>query len=311
MQVNPRARHKLIELASKPEVVFQPSEGHEWMSRSVAFHKLVEDRLFFSAKSALGRWQIGVADVDHIVKNPKKVELVGEGGQFFEAMTPNVVRTPDRFIMAFAGKKSRFDRRGIFLAVSDDLVGPFEVTGQSYLPNRPWEGRSIDLGPGNLTNGERVLFFYSSAFPRFRQVASGFLRSPFIPTPMNMMRYEERRIGILEVDGREPFSMKGSSNPLPLECTPGALSESVFCPGYAVVDRIHMLFMACSNYSRGFPFEQSIGVAESDRPPTEWEARQPIRPLITSKDLPAPFSHQAALDAPDAVVNSEGSVRLY
>ena len=301
----------LVTLTSNPEVVLKPVESVEWMSKSVAFQKMVENKLFFSAESLAGRWRLAMADLrGGALAEPRLVELKSNW-KFNEMTTPNVVRTSDGYIMAFAGRNRRFQSRRLFIAVSDTLDGPWEVEDQTHSPSTPWEGRSIDLGPGSLVKGGNALFFYSSTSSRLRQLMAAFARSPSFPTRSNLKRYENRRIGILKVSVNEPHIIHGSDRPLPLTRAPNTPFESVYCPGYAVINNRHLFFVACSNYSRGFPFEQLIGVVESDLAPTEWKAKQEIRPLVMPKDLPAPFSSHSAFDTPDPVPTAGGALKLY
>jgi glycosyltransferase involved in cell wall biosynthesis len=300
-----------VTLTSSPEVVLKPVESVEWMSKSVAFQKMVENRLFFSVESLAGRWRIAMAELrGGVFAEPRLVELKSDR-RFTEMTTPNVVKTSDGYIMAFAGRQGKYENRRLFIAVSDTLDGPWEVKDQSYSPSASWEGRSIDLGPGNLVEDGNVLFFYSSTASRLRQLVAAFPRRPHLPTRLNLKRYEKRGIGILKVSVNGPHILQGSKVPLPLALVSGTPFEAVFCPGYAVINERHLLFMACSNYSRGFPFEQLIGVVESDLDPTEWKTKQEIRPLVTSKNLPAPFSSHSAFDTPDPVLTGGGAMRLY
>ena len=245
-----------------------------------------------------------------VITEPRLVELKADW-TFHETTTPNVAKTSDGFIMAFAGRRGRYDNRRLFIAKSDTLDGPWEVSAQSYSPSNPWEGRNIDLGPGNITEGNSILFFYSSAYPRLSQIATAFLRRPHIPSESNLMRYEKRRIGILRVGIREPRTINGSACPLPLKCIPGTSFESVFCPGYTTIDDHHLFFVVGSNYSLGYPFEQSIGVVESQSSPTAWDTEQEIRSIITSKDLPPPFSDHPAFDTPDVVPTGGSTLKLH
>ena len=301
----------VVKITSNPEVVLEPVESVEWMSKSVAFQKMVENKLFFSAESLAGRWRLAMADLrGGALAEPRLVELKSDW-KFSEMTTPNVVRTSDGYIMAFAGRNRKFQSRRLFLAVSDTLDGPWQVEDQTHSPSTPWEGRAIDLGPGSLVKDGNVLFFYSSTASRLRQLMAAFARSPSFPTRSNLKRYENRRIGILKVSANEPHIMRGSDRPLPLTRAPKTPFESVYCPGYAVINNRHLLFVACSNYSRGFPFEQLIGVVESDLAPTEWKAKQEIRPLVKPEDLPAPFSSHSAFDTPDPVPTAGGALKLY
>jgi L-malate glycosyltransferase len=301
----------LVTLTSNPEVVLRRVESVEWMSKSVAFQKMVENKLFFSAESLAGRWRLAVADLrGGAIVEPRLVELKSKR-KFNEMTTPNVVKTTDGYMMAFAGRFGKYDNRRLFIAVSDTLDGPWDVEDQSHSPSAPWEGRSIDLGPGNLVKDGNVLFFYSSTASQLRQIMGAFARTPHFPTRTNLKRYEERGVGVLEVSVNEPHTMHGSVTPLPLERIPGTPFEAVYCPGYTVINNRHLFFVACSNYSRGFPFEQLIGVVESDLAPTEWKTKHEIRPLITSKNLPAPFSSHSAFDTPDPVPTAGGALKLY
>lgn len=298
-------------LASRARVVFRPDERKDWMAKSVAFQKVVEDRLFFTGESLSRRWQMGVAESRRgAFREPRKVELVG-GGEFFETIAPSVLKASDRYVLVFAGRRRRLDNRKIFLATAKTLDGPWVVEEASYSSRKAWEGRAIDLGPGSFLEDGSALFFYSTAFPRVRQIAASFARSPHLPTLSNLMRYEKRGIGILRVSARAPYTLKGSDAPLPLSCASGPTPDSVFCPGYAALGGRHFFFMACSDYSRGFPFDQWIGVVESDSPPSKWDSGQKIRPIITSEHLPPQFAKCSAFDSPDPVHLGGGVLRVY
>jgi len=300
----------LLEITSNPEPILRPDEKVGWMSKSVAFQKVVQDRIFFSGESSSGQWRVAVADFKGVPTEPRLVEIKSDW-RFAETITPNVVRTIDGFMLAFAGRRTGSESRRVFVATSDTLDGPWEVEGRPYTPHEAWEGRNIDLGPGNMIDDSSALFFYSSAFPRFRQAALAFLREPHVPRQQNIMRYEKRRIGILKVSTGGPPEISGRRDPIPVHCISGTPFESVFCPGYAVVDGRNLLFMACSNYSKGYPFEQLIGVVESEITPTRWSSAQEIRALITSKDLPPLYSSHPALDSPDPVPVGQGRLALY
>ena len=213
--------------------------------------------------------------------------------------------------MMFAGRNAGTSVRRIFIAVSDSLDGPWEVKNHSYPPMWPWEGRAIDLGPGNIVDDGVAFFFYSGAFPSLQQIVAQFPRKPHLPTTVNLMRYVKRRIGILRVGLREPNLIGSSRQPLPLKCTPGTPYESVFCPGYAILNNRHLLFTACSNYSRGYPYEQLVGVVEDKSTPREWFREKKISPVVTSKELPPPFSYQSAFDSPDPVPMGGNKLKLY
>ena len=304
-------RQVLLEITSEPEIVLQPDEKIGWMSKSVAFQKSIEDKLFFCGESSSGQWRIAVADLNKGVSTePRLVEIRSER-KFTESITPNAVRTPDGLMMAFAGRRAANESRRIFIATAEALDGPWKVEGRPYVPREAWEGRNIDLGPGNMVENGAVLFFYSSAYPRFRQVALTFLRKPHLPSRQNLMRYEKRRIGILRVNTKEPHDLGGGREPLPLNCIRGTPCESVFCPGYADVNKVHLLFTACSNYSKGYPFEQSIGVVESASSPSTWSENQSIRTIVGSGDLPPPFSSHPAFDTPDPVPLGNDTLTLY
>lgn len=301
----------MLTLASKATAVFQPDERVEWMSKSVAFQKVIEDRMFFSGESSKGRWNIGVADCrGGAFEEPRLVDLKADGS-FYETIAPSVVRAPDRYVLVFAGQRHRLDGRRIFMGTSRTLDGPWEVQGLTYSPSRSWEGRAIDLGPGSFMEDGEAMFFYSSSFPSVRQIAAGFARAPHIPTPLNLMRYERRGIGILRVRVTEPHALQGSESPLRLIHASGPPPESVFCPGYVALGRRHLFFAACSNYSHGYPFEQWIGVVESDGPPSKWSGAREIRPIVASESLPPQYAKSAALDSPDPVRVGGGGLRLY
>ena len=301
----------MLEITSSPETVLQPDEKIGWMSRSAAFQKVVQDKIFFCGESLSGQWHIAVADFDEgVPSEPRLVEIKSEW-RFAETITPNAIKTSDGFVLAFAGRRASNESRRVFVARSSTLDGPWEVEGRPYTPSEAWEGRNVDLGPGNMLENDSMMFFYSSAYPRFRQVARSFLRRPHFPSEQNFMRYEKRRIGILKVSANEPRVISGRREPIPLNCPPGTPFESVFCPGYTVLDKLHLFFMACSNYSMGYPFEQLIGVVESDSSPANWRTTQEIRAAITSGDLPPPLSSHTAFDTPDPVPLGQDRVMLY
>src|SRR5713101_8428450 len=108
----------MLTITSNPKVVFQPTESIEWMSKSVAFQKIVQDKLFFSAESMTGRSRIAMADLlGDVPVEPRLVTLKSDL-TFWHTSTPNVVKTPEGFMMAFAGRRRRYENRRLFIAMS-------------------------------------------------------------------------------------------------------------------------------------------------------------------------------------------------
>jgi hypothetical protein len=301
----------MLKRISPLQVVAQPAKDIDWMANSVAFQKVVGDRLFFSARSSRGRWTLGSGKVSSgVLTDPKPLEFQG-GFTLAESLTPNVLRIEDGFIMAFAGRRNKSDNRTLFVLHSSSIDGPWIPSDQTYAPRYSWEGRNIDLGPGNYIQDRTAYLFYSSAYPRFRSIAAALLGSPRIPTRSNLMRFEKRRIGLLRVDSRSLQIIGGSRDPLPLGTHRDTPFETAFCPGYLQMGNRHLLFVAGSNYSKGYPFEQAIGVAEGTLPPHEWDKPLPMNPVIGSGDFANTFRPDMAFDTPDPVFIDDRTLMLY
>jgi hypothetical protein len=303
---------RLLTSVSEVKVILQPREEIEWMSKSVAFQKIVRDRLFFSAKSAADKWTLASCRIDDQgLEDLKQVEI-GPNANFVESLTPSILELRDGgFIMAFAGRRNRSDNRRLFMAQSKSLEGPWMLTDQIYTPRKEWEGRNIDLGPGSYIWNNIGYLFFSSAYPSIRTIAKSLLKSPVIPTRTKLMRFEKRCIGMLQLELQTQKIIGSSDSPLPLRSIHGEPFESVFCPGYLTMGSRHFLFVTGSNYSKGFPFDQVIGVAESTKPPHEWDSPVRISQLLGSKDLPENLSVHTAFDTPDAILLDEAHVNLY
>ena len=281
------------------------------MAKSVGWQKVIRDRLFFSARSTAGRWMLGTGKSSNgYLEDPHPVEINHRHG-FSTSVTPNLIETENGFLMLFAGRKGRFETLRLFMARSSSLDGPWELSDQIYASNKRWEGRNIDLGPGNYREGAFAYFFYSSAYPRLRTLIGSMLKAPRIPNSANLMRFEKRRIGVLSLDPANLKFVASSEEPLPLKSEHGTVSESVFCPGYLRMADRHILFVTASNYSMGFPFEQIIGSVDSELPPHKWRELKSISPLLTSKDLSGTLSSRTAFDTPDPIPVNGNTAILY
>jgi hypothetical protein len=302
----------LVKRISEVQIVLRPERSVGWMAQSVAFQKVVRDRMFFSARSAAGRWTLASGLIaDGRVTDVEKVSF-GADLDFADTLTPNVLELKGGgFIMAFAGHRNRYDNRRLFIAHSSSLGGPWSLTDQTYVPKRDWEGRNVDLGPGNYSSDRTGYFFFSSAYASLRSIARSWLRSPTIPTRANLMRFQNRRIGLLSFDLEARKIIGTSESPLPLDSVRGGSFESVFCPGYLSSGGRHILFVTGSNYSRGFPFEQVIGAAESSAPPHDWRSPVQMEEVLGGKDMPGPLSSGTAFDTPDPVLMGDERATLY
>jgi hypothetical protein len=296
---------------SDVEVVLRPDQSRHWMSKSVAFQKLIEDRLFFSAQAENGKWTIAVSRISNGRPFDSTSVRLEHQREFSECITPALMRVPGGYIMAFAGRTSVVSARKIFLAKSTSLDGPWIVTESCYSPNKPWEGRSIDLGPGTFQDERYGYVFYSCAGPTWRSQVFAWARSPCMPTRSSLMRFARRRIGILRINLRTLGIEAFLENPLPLNADEGSISESVFCPGYANIDRLHLLATAASRYSDGPPFTQAICIAYSELAPHFWTEKIPTQVLISSADLPGVLSRKSAFDTPDLVPVGRGLLEIY
>ncbi|MCL4518741.1 MAG: hypothetical protein M1587_06040 [Thaumarchaeota archaeon] len=302
----------MLSKVSNVSLIFKGDPKVDWMSESVAFQKVIGDRLFFSARKYGGKWRIASGELLQGSVTNSELIIMQSPYKFVECLTPTISRVLDKYVMAFAAQLNFLSSRSIFFAESKSLDGPWLVKEHYYSPHKPWEGRDIDLGPGSFIDGNRFYVFYSCAFPGYRKLIAGLIGSPTFPSNNRLWKYVRRRIGILEVN-IDTFEIKSvSDNPIPLDSVESTISESVFCPGYAVVDGTHLLFEAGSIYSKGFPFEQGVCFTESKLPPTKWTNVMPTGLLLSTSDLPQPFSNSTAtFDTPDPVVIGDNLIDLY
>lgn len=177
-----------------------------------------------------------------------------------EAMTPIVTKISNRFYMIFAGRSTPKSSRRIAIAFADDPKGPWHIIGEIIKPTRLWEGVHIDNGPTLVKLDETTfLIFYSNVTTPHKLDIFARLR-----------RYPIRRIGIAKVRVRGPTLSqievhKLSTNPLKhLNGSKGSWNESLFCPGYFQLNKVHYMVPAASTYSVGFPYKQYIGIVSSD-----------------------------------------------
>ena len=95
-------RKASLELTFSPELVPRPAENVEWMSKSTAFQKIVEDKLISCAESLQGRWLIAMADFCKGVPTESRLVESETNRAFHDTATPNAIKVPDGFIPAFA-----------------------------------------------------------------------------------------------------------------------------------------------------------------------------------------------------------------
>lgn len=190
--------------------------------------------------------------------------LEGNSGSFcyVHAMAPAVTRIENRFYMILSGKPSTKSFRRIGIAYSDDPKGPWHVISELIKPSGLWEGADIDNGSSivKLSN-DTILAFYSNVTSwKWYDIFSMW------------RRYPVRRIGIMKIrirgTSRSSIEVhKYSGNPLKhLNGSKGGWNESLFCPGYFQLRKIHYLLPSASTYSVGFPYRQYIGVVASSSP---------------------------------------------
>jgi len=286
-----------------------------WDSGAATFGTVIyseEDRkyyLFYTGSSDV-RWteaSIGLA-VSHDGLNFRKSDLnpIIDSRDFGlkVALTPVVFRTKSNYFMVFAGKEARGGRR-IYIAYSDDLVGPWRFIRQLIKPQYYWEGNDIDLGPSAVMLSENeVLIYYSNVSNKL------FRRLLFGP------RYWFRTIGILKLKINSPTHIEAyrfEGNPLKhLNGSRGSWNESLFCPGYFNVESSHYLLPAASTYSVGFPYRQYIGLVKDSSPyflnPTK--TRILIDgPKEKEKIIPG-IKSEIALDTPSPIIRN-GELWLY
>jgi len=221
-----------------------------------------------------------------------------------ESVTPAVVRLRSHYYMFFAGSSmSGFirHRRKIAVAYADDPTGPWRVLRIVAKPEGYWEGSSIDLGPCVAKVGQDEVLLYYSNLPSAIFFQSGWCR---------------RRVGILKVRVNSPKSItvgRYRRNPLRhLNGTRGSPSESLFCPGYLLLEHRHCLMPSMSTYSAGFPYRQCIGIFSDDSPYFESPSAVTV---VLDGEAEAKVALPKArigigLDSPSPVVKN-GKVYLY
>ena len=256
--------------------------------------------LFYTGASDV-RWSeasIGLA-VSNDGLNFKKKMLVINSRDFGlrEAVTPVVFQVKGYFYIVFAGRRSHDIGRRLFIAYSDDILGPYEFIKQLIKPKYFWEGSSIDLGPSAVKLSEdEILVYYSNV--------SNKLLWNIIFGP----RYWLRRIGILRLKIHSPNNIevhRFERNPLKhLNGSKGSWNESLFCPGYFRLGDKHYLLPAASTYSVGFPYRQYIGLVEDSSP--YFQKPTKVNILIDGprekKDIIPNIKSEIALDTPCPVM---------
>ena len=175
-----------------------------------------------------------------------------------QCVTPVVFKIKEYYFMIFAGKPARKGRR-IYIAYSDNLIGPWRLIRELIRPQYYWEGKDIDLGPSVvILNENEVLIYYSNVS---NKILWNLLFRP---------RYWFRTIGILRLKVNSPTNIKTyrfDGNPLRhLNGPKGSWNESLFCPGCFKMERSYYLLPAASTYSVGFPYKQYIGLIKDSSP---------------------------------------------
>jgi hypothetical protein len=221
-----------------------------------------------------------------------------------EALTPVVFRIKNNYFMVFAGKEPRAGRK-IYIAYSDDPVGPWRFIKQLIRPQYPWEGKDIDLGLSAFRLGENeILIYYSN-------VSNKLLRSLLFGP-----RYWFRTLGILKLRVNSPTDIevyRFEGNPLRhLNGPRGSWNESLFCPGHFIARSSHYLVPAASTYSIGFPYKQYIGLIKDSSPYFMNPTRVEILidgPREKQKIIPG-IKSEIALDVPCPIIRN-GELWLY
>jgi hypothetical protein len=286
-----------------------------WDSGAATFGTVIYDQddrkyyLFYTGASDV-RWteaSIGLAtsqDGLNFRRNDLNPIVNSKDFGLKEALTPVVFRVKNNYFMVFAGKTPRNGRK-IYIAYSDDLVGPWRFIKQLIKPQYPWEGNSIDLGPSAARLSENeVLIYYSN-------VSNKLLRSLLFGP-----RYWFRTLGILKLKINSPTDIEAyrfDGNPLKhLNGSKGSWNESLFCPGYFRVESLHYLLPAASTYSIGFPYKQYIGLVKDSSPYFLNPTRTRILidgPREKEKIIPG-IRSEIALDTPCPIIRN-GELWLY
>jgi hypothetical protein len=301
----------LLNKISSVENVLAPSKDTDWMSKSVAFQKFVDGWLFFSAESSAGEWRIAKGRLTGDRLEDCGLLEFDRDLKFRHVLTPSVMKTDGGYVMAFAVESGKFPTRRLLFATAETLKDPWRLSGTGYSPRFRWEGRRIDLGPGSFVYNGDCYFFYSSVYPRYSELALKLLRSPTVPSNNNLRRFVRRRIGMLKLNLGTMEASPADSEPLLFDCSDRKKCESVFCPGYVKLDGTHLLFVATSNYSMGYPFQQGLFCCESPQAPLQWDGVMPLVEILGDKDLPAGYGSPASFDTPDPVPLGGRVMDLY
>jgi len=287
-----------------------------WDSGAATFGTVIysqDDRKYylFYAGSSDVRWteaSIGLAvsqDGLNFRKNDLNPIVNSKDFGLKVALTPVVFRIKNNYFMVFAGKEPRGGRK-IYVAYSDDLIGPWRFIRQLIKPQSPWEGHDIDLGPSAVRLSENELLIYYSNVSN--KLLCSLLFGP---------RYWFRTLGILKLKVNSSTDIevyRFNGNPLKhLNGPKGSWNESLFCPGYFRVKSSHYLLPAASTYSIGFPYKQYIGLVKDSSPYFLNPTRTGILidgPREKEKIIPG-IKSEIALDTPCPIIRKNGELWLY